>query len=84
MELTDEMTAEIAAKAVAEYQAKEDKKIVNRFTPGGQAEETTGFKSLGEQLHAVMRAKTGGGEDPRLKAIVGNSEGVPADGGYNN
>ncbi|MDD5510899.1 MAG: phage major capsid protein [Dehalococcoidales bacterium] len=83
MELTDEMTAEIAAKAVAEYQAKQDKEIVKRFTPGndGPEPETQGFKSLGEQLHAVMRAKSGA-PDPRLKSIVGNSEGVPADGGF--
>lgn len=83
MELTDEMTAEIAAKAIAEYQTKQDKEIVKRFTPGndGPETQTEGFKSLGEQLHAVMRAKNGV-PDPRLKAIVGNSEGVPADGGF--
>ena len=85
MELTDEMTAEIAAKAVAEYQDKQNKEIPagKRFTPGtdGPETQTEGFKSLGEQLHAVMRAKNGA-PDPRLKAIVGNSEGVPADGGF--
>ena len=87
MELTDEriaeMTAEAATKAVEEFKAKQDKEIVKRFTPGNDAQDTPtdGFKSLGEQLHAVMRAKNGA-PDPRLKAIVGNSEGVPADGGF--
>lgn len=88
MELTDEKIAEItaqaAAKAVEEFKAKQDKEIVKRFTPGTDSPEpeTKGFKSLGEQLHAVMRAKTEGVTDARLKAIVGNSEGVPADGGF--
>jgi HK97 family phage major capsid protein len=86
MELTDEriaeMTAEAATKAVEEFKAKQDKEIVKRFVPGGDPPETTdGFKSLGEQLHAVMRAKSGQ-PDARLKAVVGNSEGVPADGGF--
>jgi HK97 family phage major capsid protein len=87
MELTDEKIAEISAqaatKAVEEFKAKQDKEIVKRFTPGNDGPETPtdGFKSLGEQLHAVMRAKNGPA-DPRLKSIVGNSEGVPADGGF--
>jgi HK97 family phage major capsid protein len=83
MELTDEQIAKIAADAVAKYKSEDDKEIVKRFTPGTDGEvETTGFKSLGEQLHAVMRSKTEGTTDARLKAIVGNSEGVPADGGF--
>jgi HK97 family phage major capsid protein len=88
MELTEEKVAEIsaqaAAKAVEDFKAKQDKELTKRFTPGtdGDVEETKGFKSFGEQLHAVMRAKTEGVTDPRLKAIVGNSEGVPADGGF--
>ena len=88
MELTDEKIAEITAqaatKAVEEFKAKQDKEIVKRFTPGTDDEEpeTKGFKSLGEQLHAIMRSKTEGVTDARLKSIVGNSEGVPADGGF--
>jgi len=88
MEITDEKIAEITAqaatKAVEEFKAKQDKELTEkRFTPGGNTEpETKGFKSLGEQLHAVMRARTEGVTDARLKSIVGNSEGVPADGGF--
>lgn len=43
------------------------------------------FRSLGEQLQAVIRAsRPGGFTDPRLtsRAITGMSESVPADGGF--
>lgn len=96
MELTEEKIAEItagaAAQAVAEYKAKEEKEkaekekeMPKRFVPGDSPNiitERHGFKSLGEQLTAVMRARTEGVTDPRLKAIVGASESVPADGGF--
>jgi HK97 family phage major capsid protein len=89
MELTEEkiaeITAEAAAKAVEEYKAKEAKEMPKRFVPGEAPNiitEQRGFKSLGEQLTAVMRARTEGVTDPKLKAIVGASEGVPADGGF--
>ena len=45
----------------------------------------TKFRSLGEQLQAVIRAsRPGGFTDPRLsqRAITGMSESVPADGGF--
>jgi HK97 family phage major capsid protein len=79
-EATEAKKAEIIAEAKKEW----DKGIVNRFTPGADSPDspTNGFKNVGEQLQAVMRVQTEGMRDPRLKAIVGNSEGVPADGGF--
>jgi len=93
MELTDEkiaeMTAEAAAKAVEEYKASKE---IKRKLPAEDAEikvvKDAGdqpFKSLGEQLMAVKTAEISKGRimDARLeKSIVGNSEGVPADGGF--
>jgi HK97 family phage major capsid protein len=92
MELTDakiaEMTAEAATKAVEEYKAKQ----ITRKLPAEDAEikvvKDEGdqpFSSLGEQLKAVRTAELSKGRvmDARLaKSIVGNSEGVPADGGF--
>ncbi len=43
------------------------------------------FRSLGEQMQAVVRAgQPGGNVDPRLlsRAVSGMSEGVPSDGGF--
>jgi len=93
MELTDEkiaeITAEAAAKAVEEYKAK----VITRKIPAEDAEikvvkdaADQPFSSLGEQLMAVKNAELSKGRnmDTRLmsKAIVGNSEGIPADGGF--
>jgi HK97 family phage major capsid protein len=48
--------------------------------------EFKGFGSLAEQLQAVVRAQTPGGQvDPRLaelRAVTGMSEGIGADGGF--
>ena len=75
----------IVQKQVEERLAKE---IVRRFTPG----EITVIKdagdqpweSLGHQLMAVKNFAVSQGQirDARLKAIVGSSENVPADGGF--
>jgi len=94
MELTDEkiaeITAEAATKAVEEYKASKE---ITRKVPAEDAEikvvkdaADQPFSSLGEQLMAVKDAELSRGRnmDVRLtsKAIVGNSEGVPADGGF--
>uniref|UniRef100_A0A6M3KU49 Putative capsid protein n=1 Tax=viral metagenome TaxID=1070528 RepID=A0A6M3KU49_9ZZZZ len=94
MELTDEkiaeITAEAATKAVEEYKASKE---IKRKLPPEDAEikiiKDEGdqpFSSLGEQLMAVKTAEISKGRsmDARLmsKTIVGNSEGVPADGGF--
>ena len=83
--LTKEQMAELDAdiKGLVEKQVEERlaKEIVKRFSPGNPAPENKGFKSLGEQLTAVMAAETKHEVDPRLKA-TGASEGVPADGGF--
>ncbi len=68
----------LADKKFEEY----SKQIDKRFTPGGDVQETKGFKTFGEQLMAVKRAETDREVDPRLKAPTGLSEGVPADGGF--
>ncbi len=84
--LTKEQMAELDAdiKGLVDKQVEERlaKEIVKRFSPGAEPEpQTKGFKSLGEQLTAVMAAETKHEIDPRLKA-TGASEGVPADGGF--
>lgn len=83
MELTAEQIAEIAATAATEAVEKL-KKPDRKITPGNkdpEAPEDDKFKSFGEYLTKVVRAETGGGVDPRLKA-TGLSEGVPAEGGF--
>lgn len=59
MDLTDEKVAEIsaqaAAKAVEEFKAKQDKEIVNRFTPG-----TDNIKVVGNPEDALVASKLGG------------------------
>ncbi len=83
-----EITAEAAAKAVDEYKAKE----ITRKVPGDIEVKVTKdagdqpFESLGQQLMAVKNFAVSQGRisDARLasKAVVGISEGVPADGGF--
>jgi len=94
MELTDEkiaeMTAEAATRAVEEYKAsKEIERKVPAEEPEIKVVKDAGdqpFSSLGEQLMAVKTASISSGRtvDERLnsKAIVGTSEGIPADGGF--
>jgi len=83
--LTEQQKQELDAdiKGLVDKQVEERlaKEIVKRFSPGTSEPETKGFKSLGEQLTAVMAAETKHEIDPRLKA-TGASEGVPADGGF--
>ncbi len=89
MELTKDEIAEIAANAASQA-VEELSKAQSKITLG---EDTTiklvedpadrKFESFGEQLKAVVIAGQDGGEiDPRLKAPMGLSEGVPSDGGY--
>ena len=72
-------------KRVEEKLAKE---IVRRFTPGEAiVTKDAGdqpWESLGQQLMAVRNFAVSQGQirDARLKAIVGSSENVPADGGF--
>lgn len=52
---------------------------------GGSPTQNSGFKSLGEQLVAVVKASKANGSmtDPRLMAAAsGTSEAVPSDGGF--
>jgi HK97 family phage major capsid protein len=93
MELTDEKVAEITAKAATEAveEFKKAQEIKRKVTndPEIKVVKDAGdqpFESLGEQLLAVKTAEVSKGRnmDERLrsKAIVGNSEGIPADGGF--
>ena len=83
MELTEEKIAEIASKAVAEYEAKSksDAKVEKRFTPGAgtdgkieivKDESDQPFENLGAYLKAVSKAGSGGStiREPRLKRCV--------------
>lgn len=78
-----ELDGDIQAIVQKQVEEKLAKEIVRRFTPGDPNPqlETKRFKSLGEQLTAVMNAETKHEVDPRLKA-TGMSEGVPAEGGF--
>lgn len=50
--------------------------------PATAKKDPSGFESLGENLIAIIRAKTGRGVDPRLRAATGMNEESGADGGY--
>ena len=78
-----ELDAEMTGLVDKQVEEKLAKIMLKRFTNGDPNPEpqTKGFKSLGEQLTAVMWAETKHEVDPRLKA-TGASEGVPADGGF--
>ncbi len=92
--LTKEQLAELDAdiKGLVDKQVEERlaKEIVKRFSPGEvTVTKDAGdqpFSSLGEQLMAVKTAEISKGRtmDARLtsKAVVGISEGIPADGGF--
>ena len=62
------------------------KEIIKRFSPSepNPSSEPPKFKSLGEQLKAVMNFAVSHGtiHDPRLKAPTGLEEGIPAEGGF--
>ena len=63
------------------------KKIVNQiFSPGEYTRARGPFKSMGEQVQAIIRAGMPGGQvDPRLhevRAATGLSESIGADGGF--
>src|SRR3990167_347498 len=81
LELDKDIQEIVDARVQAQVEEKLSKEIIKRFTPGTPEPQTKGFKSLGEQLKAVMAAETEHVVDPRLKA-TGASEGVPADGGF--
>lgn len=91
--LTEEHKAELQAEMdamIAESVEKAGlKEVIRRFTPGGDGGEQSivkPFKTLGEQLVAVVKSEEKGmAPDPRLLAIhkaTGLGEGIAADGGF--
>ena len=90
--LTEQQKQELDGdiQAIVQKQVEEQlsKEIIRRFIPGdGKVTKDAGdqpWESLGQQLMAVKNFAVSQGQvrDARLKAIVGSSENVPADGGF--
>ncbi len=90
IELEKEIQGMVDARVEKQVEERLSKEIIKRFSPG-EVKVTLDagdqpFKSLGEQLMAVKTAEISKGRvmDARLasKAVVGISEGIPADGGF--
>ena len=87
LERQDRLAAELAKPAerkTVEGPAKSEKSVMDRIEVGEDQRTKDSFRSLGQQLAAIMRAGLPGGNvDPRLyRTATGLNETVPSDGGF--
>jgi len=87
-ELDTDIQAIVDERVEKRVEEELSKQIIKRFTPS-EVKVTLDagdqpWSSLGEQLMAVKNTAitNGRNHDPRLKAVTGISEGIPADGGF--